>query len=122
LDSLGKPFVKEHLQKADYVGFIDNTMYKQGLESLGLTIDDSNFPYSTESHMAHWQLVKVGAAIGVMPDYMAKQEPLVTKAFNELPSFPIETWLVVHKELRTNRRIQVVYNFLHDELTKIFNE
>jgi len=121
LTSLGKPLQAESLTKADYVGFIDNSMYKNGLKSIGLTLTDDNFPYSTESHMTHWHLVKTGAAIGVMPDYLANQEAIVKKAHSKLPSFPIETWLVVHRELRTNRRIQVVYNYLFEELETIFS-
>ncbi|MEM1152725.1 MAG: LysR family transcriptional regulator [Pseudomonadota bacterium] len=122
LDSIGNPQTAADLINAHFVGFVDNAAYKTGLGEIGLALNETNFPYSTESHMTHWQLVKLGAAIGVMPDYLGNQEPMVRKVSPQIPSFELETWLVVHRELRSNRRIQVVYNFLADRLTELFSE
>lgn len=121
LESIGNPQTAEDLIEAHFVGFLDNAHYKRGLKEIGLLLRDENFPYSTQNHMAHWQLVKIGAAIGVMPDYLGDREPLVRKVSEAIPSFQLETWLVVHRELRSSRRIQLVYRFLADELTKLFS-
>lgn len=122
LELVGNPSRLEDLADAHFIGFIDNAAYIQGLGQIGLKLEKKNFPYLTESHMTHWQLTKAGAAIGVMPNYLGDQEPLVQRIPVDIPAFQVETWLVVHRELRTNLRIQTVYNFLADRLTEIFGQ
>ncbi len=121
LQMLGNPERLEDLADAHFVGFVDNAAYIEGLAQIGLKLSKANFPYSTQSHMVHWQLAKSGAAIGVMPNYLGDQEPLVKRIPVEIPAFEVQTWLVVHRELRTSRRIQVVYDFLAERLSEIFS-
>ena len=120
LRSIGQPTKSAALAQAAFVGFVDNANYLQGLNEMGLPLTEANFPFATESHMTHWELVKAGAAVGVMPQFIGDQEPLVTRLSSDIADFPVETWLVVHRELRTTLRIQKVYRFLFDELSKLF--
>ncbi|WP_127716753.1 LysR family transcriptional regulator [Halobacteriovorax sp. HLS] len=110
----GKIRRKSDLNTADFIGFSDNTKYIEGLKELGLNLSDDNFPFLSENHIAHWSLVRSGAGIGVMMESVGEQDPLVEKVMKSIPAFPVETWIVSHRELKTNRRIRYVFDFLVD--------
>jgi len=107
---------KKDLKKADFIGFSENTEYLDGLNKLGLDLSEDNFPYLSGNHIAHCSLVKGGAGIGVMAQKIGEQEPCVQIVLKSIPPFPIETWIVSHRELKTNRRIRFVFDFLVDHL------
>jgi DNA-binding transcriptional LysR family regulator len=100
------------LKKGEFIGWSDNSEYLEGLNQLGLGLQESNFPYISESHIAHWSLVKNGVGIGVMPEKVGANEPTVKRALKSLAPFPIQVWIVSHRELKTNRRIRFVFDYL----------
>jgi len=120
LQKIGSLSNIEELAHADYIGYDGNNAYLTVLEQIGIKLGAENFPYKTESHLTHWSLVKEGAAIGVMPDFVGDKEPLVQRVSGKLPSLPMHTWIVAHRELRTSRRIRTVFDFLVNELNTLF--
>ena len=40
------------------------------------------------------------------------REPGVVKVFSKLPSIPVPIWVVCHRELRTSRRLRLVFDWL----------
>jgi DNA-binding transcriptional LysR family regulator len=108
---------KSDLARADFIGFSDNTKYIEGLRELDIEVSSANFPYLSENHIAHWSLVRSGAGIGVMMEKVGEEDPLVEKVMKGIPAFPVQTWIVSHRELKTNRRIRYVFDFL----VKAFN-
>ncbi|GAA3930549.1 LysR family transcriptional regulator [Litoribacillus peritrichatus] len=119
LNTLGTQIHFEQLNRADYVGFTDNPPLIKALNSIGLSLTAKNFPFITESHIVHWEIVKNGAAIGVMPDFIGDYEPRVQRVMPDLEPVSFGTWLVVHRELRTNRKVRLVYDFLAEELSRV---
>jgi len=119
LQSLGDLEDLYSYQKAAFVGFVDNRRYMEGLQALGLPIDESNFRWITKSHLAQWELVKSGAGIGVMIDVIASKEAKVTRLPHKIPSFPVTSWLIAHRELRTNRKIRLVFDFLVSKYSEL---
>jgi len=109
----------DELAHADYVGYDGNSAYLTVLEHIGIKLGAENFPYKTESHLTHWSIVKEGAAIGVMPDFVGDEEPLVQRVSDKLPPLPMDTWIVAHRELRTSRRIRTVFDYLVNELNAL---
>ena len=121
LASLGNPQTKQDLAKGQFIGFADNTRFIEGVTDLGVPITSENFPIITENHLVHWELVKQGAGIGVMPELIGDREPLVIRALASLPPFPVDTWVVTHGELKTNRRIRMVFDYLVESLGQLFS-
>ena len=52
-----------------------------------------------------------------MMDDVGIREPLVDKIFPEFPSIPVPIWVVCHRELRTSRRLRLVYDALYEGLS-----
>ncbi len=105
------------LANADFIGFDDNGTYLHALQAAGVPITQANFPISSDTHIVQWECVKAGAGVGVMASEVGDSEPLVTRAAPWLEPFSYGVWLVSHRELRTNRRLRLVFDWLADEMT-----
>ena len=70
--------------------------------------------------VVQWQAVRAGLGIGFVADYMARSEPNVIRVLPGLLSIPaLPMWLAVHREIRTNKRIRAVYDFLAEALPHV---
>lgn len=106
----------EEVSRADFTGFDDNDLLLEALNAHGLNIIAGNFPVMTASHLVHWEMVKQGVGIGVMDTAVGDAEPLVRRVAPWLDPFVFEKWLVVHRELKTSRRVRLVFDWLAEEL------
>ena len=117
LDSIGNPASLAEFSQADFIGFDDNEPLLDGLNALGFALTGRNFPMLTASHLVYWELVKQGLGIGVMQMQTGDAEPLVRRAVPAMAPMRFPVWLVAHRELRTSRRVRLVFDFLFDALS-----
>ena len=130
-DSLGnfyatKEFIKKNgpfktlkdLSSSNFVSIGDISAYIEGLKAIGIQLTRDNFPIMTESHFVHWNLVKEGLAVGIMPHYVGEKDKSVQRVITSFEGIPFSTWIVSHRELKTNRRIRFVF----DQLVESFNK
>ncbi len=103
---------KTDLLNAEFIGFADNEEYIEGLNNVGIKLEADNFPYLSGNHIAHWSLVKSGAGIGVMTENIGDSDQNVEKILKNIAVFPVQSWVVSHRELKTSRRIRFVFDFL----------
>ena len=107
----------EDLARAEMLGFErGEDMVGLFKKHLSLDVRDDQFPIITSNHLVQWELCKQGAGLCLMLDEVAIQEPLVLKVFPELPSIPVPIWVVCHRELRTSRRLRLVFDWLAEGL------
>ena len=118
VEKLGHPTTPYDLRHADFVNMDRTGMMLKGLNSLGLRLTGENFPLLTESYLVMWELVKQGAAIGILDAYIGDAEADVTRVLPGLEPLRFPIWLVAHRELTTSRRIRRVYDFLIEELKR----
>ena len=100
------------LSRGDFINFDQGEALMTGLNALGLSLSPSNFPIVTSSHLVQWELAKQGAGICIMTEEIGDIEPRVARVLPSLPPIPVPMWLVSHRELRTSRRVRVVFDFL----------
>jgi len=86
------------------------------LNNRGLNLSRKNFPLLTESYIAHWELVKQGLGIGIMPEEVGDAEPKVKRVLRNFPPIEFPIWLTTHRELRTSQRVRIVFDLLAEEL------
>ncbi len=108
---------KKDLAKANFVSIGEVSTYIAGLKAFGINLTRENFPVMTESHFVHWNLVKEGLAIGIMPHYIGDKDKSVERVLKSFKGISFSTWIVSHRELRTNRRIRFVF----DQLVEAFS-
>jgi len=86
-----------------------------GLRNVGLDLERSQFPIVTENHLVQWEMCKGGLGICIVMEQVGDAEPLVRRLLPEI-ALPVPVWLTSHRELRTSRRIRVVFDLLAEEL------
>jgi DNA-binding transcriptional LysR family regulator len=106
------------LSNADFVNLDHGGMMIKGLNTLGLGLTKANFPLLTESYLVMWELVRQGVAIGIMDAHIGDADPAVRRVLPNLEPLVFPIWLVAHRELKTNRRIRMVFDFLVEELRR----
>ena len=84
-----------------------------------MSLTAHNFPVLCGNHLVQWELVKQGVGIGVMLTRIGDAEPLVRRAAPWLEPFRFESWLVSHRELKTSRRVRLVFDWLTEELRRL---
>jgi DNA-binding transcriptional LysR family regulator len=115
---IGNPTKPYDLRHADFVNMDHGGMMLKGLNTLGLGLTKANFPLLTESYLVMWELVRQGAAIGILDAHIGDADPVVRRVLPDLEPLVFPIWLVSHRELTTNRRIRMVYDFLAAELRR----
>lgn len=116
LGQIGKLKFPGDFERADFVSFDGTGMIIHNLNALGLNLTKKNFPILSENYIAHWELVKQGLGVGIMPEDIGDAEPLVQRALPELKPIVFPIWLTTHRELNTSRRVRMVYDLLAAEL------
>ena len=104
------------LKKAAFLGFANNHEYIEGLKTIGIEVTSKNFHIFSDDHIFQWEMVKQGAGIGVMLEDVGLRENSVCKVLEKLPPLKVDNWVVAHRELKTNRRIRIVFDFLAEAL------
>lgn len=115
---LGNPTKPYDLRKADFINLDHSGMMLKGLNTLGLGLTEENFPLLTESYLVMWELVRQGAAIGILDAFIGDADPAVRRVLPDLEPLTFPIWLVAHRALTTSRRIRIVYDFLAKELKR----
>jgi DNA-binding transcriptional LysR family regulator len=117
LKSIGMPTTMAGLNQADFISFDNTGRLQKALNDLGLNLSKKNFPLISENYIVHWELVKQGLGIGVMPIDIGEAEPLVQPVLKEFALFVFPMWLTAHSELKTSRRVRIVFDLLVSELS-----
>lgn len=112
----GHPRSAEEAAHLPFVGSDRNGRYLEYLRQYGLNLSEDNFSCYSDHTVAHWALVRQGMGIGAMMKEIARKTPGMVRVLDDLPPVRFPIWLVSHRELRTSRRIRVVFEALAEGL------
>ena len=112
----GHPRTYKDAVALPFVGSDRNGQYLAYLSQLGLDLREDNFSCYADNTVAYWALVRQGMGIGVTMEEIARETPGVIRVLDEVAPVRFPIWLVSHRELRTSRRIRVVFEALAEGL------
>jgi DNA-binding transcriptional LysR family regulator len=112
----GTPRQPADLLQHALLGYDRDETIVRGFASLGLGITREQFALRTDDHLAYGQLVAAGAGIGFVAAYNLAHWPGVRVLLPMLKIPPLSCWLAVHREIRGNRVVRRVYDFLAQAL------
>ena len=112
----GHPRTPEAAAQHGFVGMDRSGRYLEYLRQHGLPLDASNFVCYAENSSSNWSLVRQGLGIGPMMDDIAGDMPDMVRVLDDVPPVLFPVWLVTHRELRTSRRIRLVFDRLAEAL------
>ncbi len=115
LDARGRPQSLAELEHHDFVGFDIPEKVAEGLAERGLPVPASSVRAYSSTGEVIIALVKAGLGLSVFTEDVARDaglEPVLTDQFR----IDIPTWLVTHRELKTSRRIRLVFDAIAEQL------
>jgi DNA-binding transcriptional LysR family regulator len=112
----GHPRSAEDAAHLPFVGSDRQGRYLTYLRAHGLNLSEANFSCYADHTVTHWALVQQGLGIGAMMEEIARDMPGLVRVLDDLPPIRFPVWLVTHRELRTSRRIRVVFEALAEGL------
>jgi DNA-binding transcriptional LysR family regulator len=118
LEAIGNPSTLDELSRAEFVAFDQTDVFMKGLSALGLRVTEESFPWVSASQQVQWALITQGSGIGVMLEAIGDADPRVVRVLPDLIAFPVATWLTSHREVRTSRRVRVVFDLLAEALSR----
>ncbi len=98
------------------VGFDRDDSILRGFARLGMPLARAHFAIRTDDQVAYGRLVAEGAGVGFVAAYTVARWPGVVALLPGLAIPPLPCWLAVHREIRSNPRVRIVYDFLAGEL------
>lgn len=106
----GLPRTLAELANHDLIGY--DAQPPAGLGDLGSRVTRDMFSLRTDSDLAQIALLRAGAGIGGLQRQLAARERNLLPVLHGAIKLPLEMWLVMHEDLRTTRRVRLIYDAL----------
>jgi DNA-binding transcriptional LysR family regulator len=120
LSRRGTPRKPTVLLTHDLIGSDTDTSILQGFQAMGYPVSREIFALRSDDFIVQWAALQAGYGIGFVADYMQRDQPEVVHVLSgQLKIPPLPMWLAVHREIRTNRRIRAVYDYLASTLPQL---
>lgn len=116
LDRTGRPATAQDLLNHDLVGFDENPLIINTMQSLDWPATRHDFAVRCDNQSAYWQLIRAGCGIGFSQRAIAEHDPLVEILPFDLQIPRLEVWLAAPQAMRQTPRIRRVWDLLADGL------
>ena len=104
--------------RANFIGYQSAERLVPQISAMGIPVTKRNFGITTSNGSTMYELVRDGAGIAFLPTVVAEGRLGLQRIMPDAPTFSMDTWLVTHREIRTSRRIRLVFDHLSAELAK----
>ena len=115
----GSPETLAELLRKDLIGFDRDDTLRKGLIAAGAPKGALRFAFRSDSHEVGWQMVREGFGCGFITGLIAATDSNLVRLLPAaaVPSLPL--WLTVHREVRSSKRLRIVYDALAIELKRL---
>ena len=99
-----------------FIGYVTAARLVPQITALGIAVTERNFGITATTGTALFELARAGAGIALMP--VASDVADLQRILPDAPTFPMETWLVTHREISTSRRIRIAFDHLAQTIAR----
>ncbi len=113
----GRPQNLEELARADMIGMDSPERMIAEMRRFGVDMPGLTVPLQCSNTSVIWEMVKAGHGLTLMSDAIGARTPGVEAI--DVPGLPVigfPVWLITHREIRTARRIRVVFDYFADAI------
>ena len=114
LKAHGTPKTMTELLEHPLIGF-DKSPSVRRLDKLNFPIERDRFAFRCDSDLGQYAALRAGFGIGVCQLGLARRDKLVPVLPGAL-DFQLETWVVMHEDLKSTRRMRLMFDHLADHL------
>lgn len=116
IETWGHP-TKHSLSSHQIVSFVEADRMLNYLVPAGLELTQANFRFTSSSQLVALQMVRCGLGLAILPERAVGEFPDLVPIEIDIGAFELPTWLVTHSELKTSRRIRLIFDHLGDRLS-----
>jgi len=121
LNRYGVPKSLEDCANHTLIGFDRDPLAAQFTKLLRLPVSRDMFAYRTDNDTALLNAIRNGCGIGLCQIGLGQRAGLVRLLAEEL-AIPLETWIVMHEDQRSNARMRVVFDHLVEAMNAYARE
>ncbi len=110
LKANGTPKTLAELRDHSLIGF-DKEPSVQRLLKVGLPVSRELFSFRCDSDVGQYAALRAGFGIGVCQVALGKRDGLVPVLPGAI-DFKLDTWVVMHKDLKSSRRMRLMFDHL----------
>ena len=114
----GMPQRLEDLRQHALIGYDRDQSYAKVLERIGLPSLRDTFRFRSDSDLAQLAALRAGFGLGASQLGIARRDKNLVPVLHSELIFPIEAWLVMHRDLRASRRIRLMFDHLAEHLAR----
>jgi len=112
LERYGHPTSWDDLANHRFVGFDRQSAFTRGFMKLIPAVEHARFTLRADSNLAQFGAVKAGSAIGICQVNLAREIPDLVPLFADEFRLPLQTWIVMHEDLRGSPRCRATFDAL----------
>lgn len=112
IEAHGLPTSLEALRGLPFVGFERETPFIEVLRGRGMDVRREDFSFRSDSDVAMLAAVRAGVGFGVCQIALARRSPDLVPVLENAFRFDLETWIVMHEDLKGVRRMRLVFDAL----------
>jgi DNA-binding transcriptional LysR family regulator len=118
LDRHGWPKDLDELASHALIGFDREPLIARSLRQAGLPVRRELFCLRSDSDLAQLAAIRAGIGIGICQIGIARRDPDLCHLLPEDFSYGLDAWIVMHEDLRSNRRCRAVFDAMVTGLTR----
>lgn len=119
LENHGPTKTQDDITGHDFIGYDRNDLIIQGFKAMGMEVDRDFFPFRSDNQVVCWRMAVAGFGIGFNQRCIGDNDARVRRVFLSVPLPSLPVWLTAHAELKTSRRVRLVFDFLAHEMGEI---
>jgi DNA-binding transcriptional LysR family regulator len=116
----GTPNSMQGLMGHRLIGFDRDDTSFRAARSSGPPITRDTFTFRTDNDLAQIAAIRAGLGIGGMQARLASRDNLVP-ILPDVLQFQVEYWLIMHEDLKTMKRVRLLFDFLAGALTAFWS-
>ncbi|RAO77388.1 LysR family transcriptional regulator [Dyella jiangningensis] len=116
LDAHGQPSTIAELGGHALIGFDTERPYIRRLRPEGMPYTREHFSLRTDSDLAALAALRAGFGIGFAQVNLARRDPQLVRLLPDPLSLALETWVVMHEDLRQSLRVRRLFDHLAEAL------
>ncbi|MEO8926371.1 MAG: LysR family transcriptional regulator [Caulobacteraceae bacterium] len=116
LERHGEPRSLDDLARHTLIGYDRLQPPREALRQIGLDVTRDLFALRTDSDLAQIAALRAGFGLCPCQPAIARSDPDLVPVLADLFAFDLEVWVVMHEDLKTSRRMRLLFDHLVERL------